>query len=99
MAFLFNDAVAAFKDEMRMPWTRGGTDFIRTWTVAGPIPCKLEEDCLGGEGSAQPNETQELKRPDGSVVKWRPNRPWGDHATIAAEGPTDNAVGYAHTTI
>ena len=26
-----------FKDEMRMPWTRGTTDYIRRWTVAGPI--------------------------------------------------------------
>jgi dienelactone hydrolase len=90
---------AAFKDELRMPWTRGSTDFIRTWIVAGPIPCKLEEDCLGGEASVHPNEALELKRPDGSVVKWRPNRTWGDHATIAAEGRTDDAVGYAHTTI
>jgi dienelactone hydrolase len=88
-----------FREEMRMPWTRGSTDFIRTWMVAGPIPCKLEEDCLGGEASAHPTETLELKRPDGSIVKWRPNRTWGDHATIAAEGPTDGAVGYAHATV
>jgi dienelactone hydrolase len=88
-----------FKDELRMPWARSGTDFIRDWIVAGPIRCRLDEDCLGGEAATHPGESLELKRPDGSVIKWRVNRTWGDHATIAADGPTDDAVGYAHAVV
>ena len=43
-----------------MPWTRGSTDFIRRWVVAGPIACRLEEDCVGGEGAVRPDEAMEL---------------------------------------
>jgi dienelactone hydrolase len=82
---------STFKDELRMPWTRGSTDFIRTWMVAGPIPCKLEDDCLGGEATANPADTAKLQ--------WRANRTWGDPASIGGDGPTAGAVGYAYATI
>src|SRR5688572_13219547 len=88
-----------FKDELRMPWTRGSTDFIRSWLVAGPIPCKLVEECLSGEAALVPTDGMESKRPDGSVVKWRTNRTWGDPAAVGGEGSQLGAVGYAFTTI
>jgi dienelactone hydrolase len=88
-----------FKEQMRMPWTRGSTDFIRNWIVAGPLDCKLDEDCLGGEGAVRPAVDTETKRPDGSVVKWRFNRPWGDYATIDGEGATADKVSYAFANI
>ena len=57
-----------FKDEMRLPWTRGGTDYIRDWVVAGPLDCKLDEDCLGGESAVRPKSDDETRRADGSTV-------------------------------
>ena len=87
-----------FKEEMRMPWTRGDTDYIRNWVVAGPLACKLEEDCLGGEGAAHPKADDESKRPDGSTVKWRAARPWGDHATVGGDDATPDKISYAFTT-
>ncbi len=87
-----------FKEEMRMPWTRGSTDYIRNWVVAGPLVCKLEEDCLGGEGAARPKADDESKRPDGSTVKWRVARPWGDHVAVGGDGATPDKISYAFTT-
>ena len=84
-----------FKDEMRMPWTRGSTDYIRDWMVAGPIACKLEEDCLNGEAGAWASGP-ELKLPDGKSVPWRPNRTWGDVASVGGDG---SGVGYASATV
>lgn len=84
-----------FKDEMRMPWTRGSTDYIRDWMVAGPIACRLEEDCLNGEATAHPSGP-ELKLPDGKSIPWRPNRPWGDVASVGGDG---TGIGYATATI
>jgi dienelactone hydrolase len=88
-----------FKDELRMPWTRGSTDFIRNWVVAGPLACKLDEDCLGGEGAVRPKADDETRRPDGTTVKWRINRPWGDYASIDGEGATADKVSYAFANI
>ena len=84
---------------MRTPWTRGSTDFIRNWIVAGPLDCKLDEDCLGGEGAVRPAVDAETRRPDGSMVKWRFNRPWGDYANIDGEGATADKVSYAFANI
>ncbi len=84
-----------FKDEMRMPWTRGSTDYIRDWLVAGPIACKLDEDCLNGEASARA-AGPELKLPDGKSIPWRTNRTWGDVASVGGEG---TGIGYASATI
>jgi dienelactone hydrolase len=88
-----------FKDEYRMPWTRGSTDFIRRWTVAGPIACKLDEDCVGGEAGLTPGADQQLKLASGGTVAWRGNSTWSDYGSIGGEGSTDNAVGYAFALI
>jgi dienelactone hydrolase len=89
----------SFKDEMRMPWTRGSTDFIRRWTVAGPIGCPLEKDCLGNESTARPDESMELELADGKTAKWRSNNTWGDVAGIGGEGATVDASGYAYAVV
>lgn len=92
-------SASRFKDEMRMPWTRGGTDYIRNWIVVGPLACKLEEDCLGGEGALRPKADEETKRPDGSAVKWRVVRPYGDHVAAGGDNATPDKVSYGFTTI
>ncbi len=85
----------SLKDEMRQPWERGDTRFIREWTVAGPIQCTLEAECLGEgqpEAAARPDE-------DGGG-KWRPFKSWGDAVNfVDFEGSRDGAVGYAFTTV
>jgi dienelactone hydrolase len=91
--------VSSFKDEMRLPWTRGGTEFIRRWMVAGPITCRLEEDCVGDEVATRPADSLDLKLANGTSVKWRGNTTWGDVAGIGGDGPTGGAVGYAHAVI
>ena len=88
-----------FKDEYRMPWTRGSTDFIKRWTVAGPIACKMDEDCVGGEASLAPGEDQQIKLTQGGSASWRGNSIWSDYGSIGGEGSTDNAVGYAFALI
>ena len=88
-----------FKDELRLPWTRGGTDYIRDWLVVGPISCKLADDCVSGEATMAGVPDQELKLPDGKTAKWRVNRTWGDVAGIGGDGSPANAVGYAFATI
>jgi len=88
-----------FKDEFRKPWTRGGTDYIRNWVVAGPIACKLDEECLPGEAALRPKADEESKRADGSVVKWRASRPWGDSAGTGGENATADKMAYAFATI
>ena len=65
------------KDEMRQPWTRNDTSFIKNWQLAGPFKCKLESECAdipGGEANAGPGVTgiqvgadQQLERCRGPV--------------------------------
>src|SRR4051812_49200093 len=90
-------AAAGLKDEMRQPWQRDDTNFIRGWKVAGAFPCDLARDCLdipGGEAAARPDAAQ--KRADGSVVEWRDHRAWGDAIGFdAAVGDRDGGVAYA----
>ena len=88
---------AGLKDEMRQPWQRDDTRYIRVWKVAGAFPCDLARDCLdipGGEAAARPDAGQ--KRADGSEVEWRNHGSWGDAITFdAATGNRDGAVAYA----
>ena len=92
-----------FKDEMRMPWTRGDESFLRLWLVAGPFTGELQTDCLsaqGGEAGTQPTDGQEQKRADGTTVKWHSQKSWSD--IVAFEdlaGSKDGAVAYAFTRI
>lgn len=69
------------KDEMRMPWHRSDEDFLRLWLVAGPFPGGLDTDCLhgqGGDASTLPTDGLELKRADGTMVKWHSQKAWDD---------------------
>lgn len=96
-------AAPKFKDEMRMPWTRGIEDFLRLWLIAGPFPGKLETDCLQGEGGEmhlQPIDGQEQKRSDGTKVRWHSQKSWGDDVSFDdLTGSTEEAVVYAFTKI
>ncbi len=94
-------AAPKLKDQMRMPWQRGGVDYIRTWTVSGPHKCDLARDCLdipGGEAAAAFGASQ--IRGDGSALTWNPQTSWGDFISFdAVPAPKDGAVAYAFATI
>ena len=94
-------AMAGFKDEMRQPWQRDNTEFIRGWKIAGAFKCDLARDCLdipGGEAAAKPDSPQ--KRADGSVLEWREDHAWADSAGFnAAAGERNGAIAYAATTV
>ena len=81
------------KDEMRQPWTRGNTDFIRQWDIAGAFPCDLFRDCSGiaaGEATATRK----------SALNWAPNTSWDDPISFdTATGTRDGAVAYALATV
>ena len=89
------------KDELRMPWKRSDEAFLRQWLVAGPFPCKLAADCLSGqagEAAARPADGQELKRADGTSVRWHTQKAWSDDATFGdLPGAGEGAVAYAFT--
>src|SRR5690348_9037491 len=93
--------ISKLKDEMRLPWQRGDTFFIRGWKIAGPFRCDLARDCLdirGGEAVARPDENQ--KRTDGSPLNWHEDHCWGDACDFsAAKGERDGAVAYAATIV
>ena len=38
-----DEAVPSLKDDMRMPWSRGDTGFVREWLVLGPFPSPPQE--------------------------------------------------------
>jgi predicted peptidase len=90
-------ASAGLKDEMRQPWQRSDTSFIRVWKIAGAFKCDLARDCLdipGGEAAATPEAAQ--KRADGSVLEWHDDREWDDTVGFdAATGERDGAIAYA----
>ena len=89
------------KDELRMPWKRGDSDFLRQWLVAGPFACGLGADCLsgqGGEAAARPTDGQELKRADGTSVRWHAQKAWSDDVTfgdLPGAGAGDVAYAFA----
>jgi len=88
---------------MRMPWQRGERNFLRLWLVAGPFACGLETDCLsgqGGEAGIRPTDGLDVKRADGTSVKWHSQKSWGDVTAFDdLTGPKDGAVAYAFTKI
>ncbi len=76
------------KDEMRQPWTRNDTNFIKNWQLAGPFACKLEAECAeipGGEANA------------GLNLKWEPTSSWSD--VVSLFGDTNGALTFANTTV
>jgi len=89
--------VSRLKNEMRQPWERGDTSFMRSWKIAGPISCELARDCLdipGGEAVARANDDQ--KHTDGSPLNWRENHCWADTCGLSAdEAESEGTVAYA----
>jgi dienelactone hydrolase len=89
------------KDELRMPWQRGDGNFLRQWLVAGPFACGLQADCLsgqGGESAAQASDGPELKRADGTSVRWHAQKAWSDDVTfgdLPGAGAGDVAYAFA----
>jgi hypothetical protein len=81
------------KDELRMPWQRGDSNFLRQWLVAGPFACGLGTDCLtgqAGEAAAQPT--------DGTSVRWHAQKAWSDDVTfgdLPGAGTGDVAYAFA----
>jgi predicted esterase len=90
-------AFAGLNDEMRQPWQRDQTSYIRGWKIAGAFACDLARDCLdipGGESAANPDVGQKLG--GGGALEWRDHRAWGDSVGFdAASGARDGAVAYA----
>ena len=39
------------KEEMRQPWTRNDTHYIKNWLLAGPSTCPLESECTDVPGA------------------------------------------------
>jgi len=91
------------KDEMRQPWQRGNTEFLRQWLIVGPFKCTLEQECLGtagAEGAVRPTDGLEQSRAGGPTVKWHRLTTWGDEVSFGDfPGSGDGEVGYAFTTI
>jgi len=91
------------KDEMRMPWTRNDERYIRRWLVVGALPGTLDQDVLGaagGEASVRPSDGTEVKRPDGTVARWRNTDSWTDAVGFEdLEGPKEDVVAYAFATV
>ena len=90
------------KDEMRQPWQRDDTSFIRGWKIAGAFKCDLARDCLdipGGEAAAQPDSSPR-SAPTAAPRMARGPHAWDDSVGFAAaEGERDGAVAYAATTV
>ena len=64
-----------------MPWARSDGWFVKTWLVAGPFAEPLEVDPLalqGGEATLKATANAELKRPDGTIVRWKESTSWSD---------------------
>jgi dienelactone hydrolase len=79
------------KDEMRQPWTRNDTGFIKNWQLAGPFSCKLEAECAaipGGEANAGPGVTG---------IQWEPTSSWSD--VVGLFGDSGGALTYATTNL
>jgi len=91
------------KDEMRMPWKRGEEDYLRLWLIAGPIPGRLDTDCIGGRGgeaALMPAEGMEQRIPGGVTVRWHTQKSWGDEVAFDdLRGNRDAAVAYAFARI
>ena len=69
------------EDQARMPWARSDGWFVKTWLVAGPFAEALEVDPLasqGGEAALKGAANAEIRKADGSVVRWKEATSWSD---------------------
>jgi dienelactone hydrolase len=90
-------SAAGLKDEMRQPWQRGNTDYLRRWLILGPLDCDLPTDCLKGESEVRPVDGTEQKVAKGDAAKWRRTDSWDD--TVDLGDAKDGQVAYAFATI
>lgn len=90
-------SAAGLKDDMRQPWQRGNTDYLRRWLVVGPLDCDLPTDCLLGEAAVRPADGTEQKVAKGDAAKWRRTDSWDDR--VGFGDAKDGQVVYAFATI
>ncbi len=88
---------AGLKDEMRQPWQRGSTDYLKRWLVTGPIACDLPTECIGGEADMRPTDGAAQKVAKGIATSWRRTDSWGDW--LGFGDAQDGQVAYAFATI
>ncbi len=104
-----NSAPTKLKDEMRMPWQRVESGYLRHWLVLGEFPnpnrAALDVDFLGahgGEAHIQPVAGMTHPRPDGSQAIWTDYVSDSDTLDLAKAlpgRPSANVVAYAYTTV
>jgi dienelactone hydrolase len=90
-------SAAGLKDDMRQPWQRGSTDYLRRWLILGPLDCDLATDCLNGEAAARPADGANQTLAKGEATKWRRTDSWDD--TVDLGDAKDGQVAYAFATI
>lgn len=71
------------KEQMRLPWTRNDTLFIRDWKFAGSFDCTLDGDC---PAAADPKWQAQYSYDDG--IEFDP-----------IQGQRDDRIGYATATV
>ena len=76
------------KEEMRDPWTRNDTDFIKNWQLAGPSACKLEAEC---------SDVPSGQARTGAGLQWEPSGSWSDVVTLY--GDSNGGLTYAMATV
>jgi dienelactone hydrolase len=76
------------KEEMRQPWTRNDTNYIKNWLLAGPSTCPLEAECTDVTGA-------DARAAAG--LAWEPTSSWGDVVTL--NGDANGALTYARATV
>jgi hypothetical protein len=88
-----------------MPWARSDGWFVKTWLVAGPFAEPLDADPLagqGGEASLKAQADAELKRADGTVVRWKESTSWSDafgvDRALGLSAP-DSGTAYAYALV
>jgi dienelactone hydrolase len=65
-------------EQMRMPWQRDNTNYLRRWTLSSNLDCDLPTPCIPDEASFVATEGGESKDKEGKIVKWRRADSWGD---------------------
>jgi dienelactone hydrolase len=88
---------AGLKDEMRQPWQRGNTDYLKRWLVTGPITCDLPSDCIGGEADMRPTDGADQKVAKGEATKWRRTDSWDDWVDFG--DAKDGQIAYAFANV
>jgi dienelactone hydrolase len=93
------------EDAARMPWERSQGWFQKTWFVAGPFAEALDVDPLagqGGEAALEGAANGEIKKADGTVLRWKESTSWSDAFNV--EDPLglrapDSGTAYAYAVV